>query len=357
MTDEQIREFERWCRDTMPELARFYAACFFKNRRKAGGAVGREGLNVGRSIIHLEKLLGGVLQGGSLIDHKEPRKVHPTEAGEELLRYCEQMESMRLQLLQNLDRLQRGSEIRIAMTHSAWLAYFGALETAYKQRRPEGALNYGEKFFRQDKVWTEIEQEVLDGRADVGVYSFPPSRRREMHPDLAVQNWIREEIVLVLPESPDNPKGDTLSLNDLSILRKVVHYSRSLKFDRTDTIEKYLRQQGTLKRFAGKEWLLGVNSIAEMIQTLREQRSFMSFLPWPTVEQDHRCGALRAYRLNSPMRPRLMTIICRLHTDRRAVADFLKAAASLQGTRNFEPNSQGQNPRTRTGSNAARSLQ
>jgi DNA-binding transcriptional LysR family regulator len=341
MNDEEMRQFEQWCRKVLPEMGRFRAACVLKNRRRAGATLGVEGPNIGRSIDDLDELLRGWLDDGSLIDRHETRQVIPTEAGEELLRYCEKLAELRAEVLANLDRLQRGSQIRVAMTHSAFIAYFSALESTYKTRRADGTLDYGRKFFSQDKVWTEIEREVLEGQADVGIYSFPPSRRREIDPNLTVQNWVQEEIVLVLPESVNNPKGDTISLNDLPLLPKIVHYDRSLRFDRTDTIEKYLRKHGALRRFKDN-WLLGVGSIAEIKETLKRHKEFMSFLPWPTVQEEHQDRSLRAYRLNPPMRPRLMHTVCRLHCGRRAVADFLRAAAALQGPRNFDPTVRGQ---------------
>jgi DNA-binding transcriptional LysR family regulator len=334
MKEFDARDFEDWCREVLPELATFQAACLYGNRSRAGTAVGKQGPNVGKSISRLETLFRTHLHGGSLIDHSEPRKVVPTEAGEELVSYCEQVNSLRAQFLNNLERLQKGSEIRVAMTHYAWLAYGNALEAAYKERRPDGQINFGDKFYGQDKVWHDIEQEVAAGRSDIGVYSFPNSRKREVPTGLAVRNWLEEEIVLVLPgRAPENPKGSTVSLKDLGKYPRIVHYSRSLGFDRTATIEQYLRRQKVFKLYQG-EWLLGVNTISEIKDTLLKKGG-MSFLPWPTVEDEHARGTLRAYRLDPPMRPRVMKIICRLHSSRRAITDFMKAAASLEGERNF----------------------
>jgi DNA-binding transcriptional LysR family regulator len=334
MKEFDPRDFEDWCREVLPELATFQAACHYGNRTRAGTAVGKRGPNVGKSISRLEILFRSQLQGGSFIDRTEPRKVVPTEAGEELVRFCEEVSTLRAKFLENMERLQKSSEIRLAMTHYAWLAYGNALEAAYRERRPGGQINFGDKFYGQDKVWHDIEQEVAAGRSDIGVYSFPNSRKREVPVGLAVRNWIEEEIVLVLPgRAPENPRGATISLKDLGKFPRIVHYSRSLGFDRTATIEQYLRRQKILREYRG-EWLLGVNTISEIKETLL-QKGGMSFLPWPTIENEHASGALRAYHLNPPMRPRIMKIICRLHTSRRAIADFMKAAASLEGERRF----------------------
>jgi DNA-binding transcriptional LysR family regulator len=334
MKDFDPQKFEDWCREVLPELATFQAACVFGNRRKAGTTVGKQGPNVGKSISRLETLFQELLNGGSLIDRAEPRRVMPTEAGEELLRYCGQVDSLRAQFLENLEQLQHGSEIRVAMTHYAWLAYGSDLENAYRERRPDGKINFGNQFYGQDKVWLDIEQEVAAGRADIGIYSFPASRKHEISAELAVRNWIDEEIVLVLPPNTSGLRDtDTLSLQDLDELPQVVHYSRSLGFDRTHTIEEYLKRQKVLRQYKG-DWLLGVNTISEIRDTLLKKGG-ISFLPWPAVEQDYRAGALRVFRLDPPMRPRIIRIICRLHTSRRAIAEFMKAAAALEGKRTF----------------------
>ena len=69
----------------------------------------------------------------------------PTEAGEALVRFAEEVSALRAQFLSNLERMQKGSMIRLAMTHYAWLAYGNALEAAYKERRPDGQIDFGEK--------------------------------------------------------------------------------------------------------------------------------------------------------------------------------------------------------------------
>jgi len=332
--DIDVRVFEQWCRQVLPDLAAFYAACVYKNRSKAGTKLGKQGQNVGKSIVRLERQLKDFLGGGSLIDHNEPRHVIATEAGKELFRYCQELAASRPRVLDNLTRLQRGSEVRLAMTHYAWMAYGNALEKAYKKRRPDGTVDFGNKFYGQDKVWDDIEQEVLNDKADIGVYSFPPSRRRDVPKDLSVRNWIEEEIVLVVPGGFVKTARSTISLANLPAFPRVVHYSRSLNFDRTDTIEKYLEQQNVRSRF-GSDWLLGVNTIAEIKDTLLHKVG-ISFLPWPTVEKEYRNKALDVFHLNPPMRPRVMKIICRVHTSRGAIRDFLKAADTLEGPRTLK---------------------
>jgi DNA-binding transcriptional LysR family regulator len=151
-SDNDVRALERWCRYVLPEIATFQAACTYRIRRKAGDKLGKRGQNVGKSIARLETGLKDYLSGGSLIDHNEPRLVSPTEAGDALLACCREISESRARLLETLALLQRGSEVRLAMTHYAWLAYGAALEAAYEKRRSGGTVNFGNKFYGQDRV-------------------------------------------------------------------------------------------------------------------------------------------------------------------------------------------------------------
>lgn len=121
--------------------------------------------------------------------------------------------------------------------------------------------------------------------ADVGVYSFPDSRKREISPSLAVRNWIDEEIVLVLPAgTPGLRDTSTISLRDLDELPRVVHYGRALGFDRTHTIEEYLKRQEVFRRYK-EDWLLGVNTIAEIRDTLLRSWGLTLWTFWQNAAQ------------------------------------------------------------------------
>src|SRR5277367_93348 len=338
MADLDLRDLDRWCREVMPELATFYAACEYRTRKRAGQKLGKEGQSVGRSISRLEVLLKDSLGGGSLVSPEKPREVKATDAGRALLEYWKDIVSLRLGLLEKLSTLQRGSEIRAATTNYAWLAYGDALEHAYKKRRTDGVVSPGNKFYGRDRVWEDVEKQVLEGNADIGIYSFPPSRQKEFPKDLGCLNWMEEEIVLVLsPDLARKAKKEKVSVYELSLrlpsMPRIVHYARELGFDRTDAIEDYLRRQNVLRRYE-EDWLLGVNSIAEIKDTLIKKGG-ISFLPWPTVEEEHQKKTLHAYPLNSYMRPRVIKIIYRLHGLRSAVQDFCDAAETLRGIRNF----------------------
>lgn len=339
MSIMEIRSNDRFFREILPELPAFHAACFYKTRAEAGTRLDKEGQTVGRSISKLEMLLKEPLSGGFLVDPKEQRKVEPTDAGNLLSQFYEDVVARKDALITQLTTLQRSSEIRVATTSYAWLAYELDLVAAYQALRPDGALNPGGNFWEQDRVWEEIETEVLQGHADVGLYSFPPSRRREFPDGLDLINWVEEEFVLVVPKTiARQVKRDRISVRELSQILpqmpQVVHYRRDLGFDRTDLIEDYLRRQRVLSKYDG-DWLLGVNTIAEIKETLF-RKGGISFLPWPAVTQEHNAGMLTAYPLTQRgMRPRAMKIIYRPHNCRNAVTDFIRAAKSLGRSRRF----------------------
>jgi DNA-binding transcriptional LysR family regulator len=340
MTDLDSRAFKRFCEEVLPKLATFQTACDCETRRNAGKVLGIGGPAVGKAIAALEEALKGPLNNEALIDHSGPQHVIPTEAGDLLKSFVEDIRSRSVGFLSKLEAMQHGSNVKLAMTRSAWLAYAAELEAAYRKVRPEGTVDCGNEFYSRDRVWNDIEASLLAGHVDVGVYSFPPSRRKKhvtggIPKGIALRPLVEEEIVLVLPgKRRDLPKGKQLSLRQLPSVERVVHYRRSLEFDRTTTIEAYLGEHGLLGRYAD-DWLLGVDTISEIKDTLIRLEEGMSFLPWPDVEHEHRGGTLRAYRLDPPMRPRTIWLAYRPRTSKPAVKDFLKATESLPKKREF----------------------
>jgi DNA-binding transcriptional LysR family regulator len=335
MGNFDVRRFDWFCREIMPELATFHTVADLGNRSQAAIKLGKTGPSVGKALVRLEKALKVELNGGFLIDHDEPRKPEPTDAGNLLREFCGKVLTESALFLDGLESLQRGSEIRLAITNYAWLAYGSDLESAYKLRRQDGTVNIGSRLYSQDKVWDEIEREVVERRADVG--SYPPSRRRKVPPELSTLDWIEEEMVLVIPAKRMNlPTNVATVIGNLPEYGQVVHYDRSLQFDRTDTIEAYLKDHKILKQYPRGGWLLGVNTIPEIKDHLRHKGG-VSFLPWPTVESEYRSGLFQVYRLKPQMRPRLLKVICRKHNSRPAVVDFMKAAGTMEGPRRFTP--------------------
>ena len=340
MAEFDTRAFKSFCEHVLSRLATFQTACETETRAEAGRVLGIGGQAVGKAIKGIEHSLKEPLNDESLIDHSGPLTVVPTEAGEMFLSFARQIRSISIQFYAQLDALQHTGDIRLAMTRSAWLAYGNELREAYSKLRPEGRVNFGNEFYSRDRVWDDIEKSVLNKEADFGIYSFPPSRmakhsrHRTPLDGLAMHALTEEEIVLVFPgDSPHKPKGRQVYLKKLPFLQQVVHYRRSLGFDRTATIEAYLGQEGALQRYTG-DWLLGVDSISEIKDTLIRYGG-MSFLPWPDVEREHRIHSLQAYRLVPRMRPRTIWLSYRSQTSRPALKDFLKAAATIPKKRDF----------------------
>jgi len=337
-----VRRFDWFCREIMPEVATFLTVANLGNRSQAAIKLGKTGPTIGKSLTRLEEALRGELNGGFLIDHDEPRKVEPTDAGNLLKEFCRKLEAESDLFLDRLEALQRGSEIRLATTNYAWLDYGATLRAAYQQRRPDGTINFGDKLYSQDKVWDEIEKEVSEGRADIGIYSYPPTRSKKVPSELSTLDWIEEEIVLVVAGRRRNTAQDFARLMaSLPDYGRVVHYDRSLHFDRTDTIEKYLKEYNVYKKYPRGQWLLGVSNILEIKAHLAKAGG-VSFLPWPTVEKEYQSGMFQVYRLKPRMRPRLLKIICRKHNSRPSVVDFIRAAGTLKGPRNFNSSKAGQ---------------
>jgi DNA-binding transcriptional LysR family regulator len=328
-----IRRNEKFFREIMPELATFHAAYLYETRSEAAGMLGKDATNVSRSIIKLETLLGC-----RLVDPKEKKSVKLTDAGVKLLKFAEGVMRLKDGFYLELTDLNDGSDITVATTNYAWLTYAEELEGSYRNINREGSLNPGKGFWQQDRVWEELEESVLKGQADVGIYSYPPSRKKEFPKDLTQIDWIEEEYVFVVPAKiAAEVKRDRLSISDLAgvmaDLPRVVHYRREHKFDRTALIEQYLKQQRVLSRYPD-DWLFGANTIDEIKHTLIE-RGGISFLPWPTVAKEHKLNTLKAFPIRPALRPRVMKIIHRAHGCRKAVDDFIRAAKRVSYSRKF----------------------
>lgn len=336
MNDHELREFEAFCREVASEMATFKAASDCETRSKAGQVLDKTGQSIGRSVDRLEQALKGPLNGGFLADPKERREARLTDAGKVFLKYCERLASLQRDLCTELTNLQKSSEIRLAITNYAWRVYGSELERVYKERCLDGELHYGNGFYMQDHVWKEIEQEVLEERADVGVYSFPPTLGRNFPDDLSLMDWMVEEFVLVLPvELARRVRLSKITIQALAqrlpMLPSVVHYKRELGFDRTEIIRQYLHNQQVMDRFEG-DWLTPVNTIEEIKATLVEKGG-ISFLPWPAVAREVEQNLLKAYPLAGYMRPRIIRIITRRGSCRPAVNEFIAAARGLGGVR------------------------
>jgi DNA-binding transcriptional LysR family regulator len=331
------RRFDRFCREVLPEIATFSTLYNLRNRSQAGKALGKTGPAVTKAIARLEEALRRELRGGSLIDHEEPQRAEPTDAGELLRTFCETLETESARFLDRLNARQRSSEIRLAITHYAYLSYGPTLEAAYRSRTADGTLNIGDRLYSQDKVWDDIESQVLHGSADVGIYSYPPTRSHEVSSDLSSLDWITEEMVLVVPASRLGASVSfATAIRNLPDYGPVVHYHASLRFDRTETIADFLKNHRLIDQYPEGRWLLGVNNILEIKEHLK-RKGGVSFLPWPTVQDEYRDGIFRVFRLKPQMRPRLLKVITRKHNEKPAVTDFMKACASMKGPRRFTP--------------------
>lgn len=214
MGDFDSRAFKRFCEDVLSKLATFQTACEAASRSDAGRVLGIGGQAVGKAIKGLEASLKGPLNNEPLIDHSGPLTVVPTEAGEMLLSFAQQIRTLSIQFYTQPNTAQHSGNVRLAMTRSAWLAYGNALRTAYSNIRPDGAVTFGNAFYSRDRVWDDIERTVLRGDADFGVYSFPPSRtlgrgKKSCLPDgLAIHALTEEEIVRCSPAiAPTGQKG------------------------------------------------------------------------------------------------------------------------------------------------------
>jgi DNA-binding transcriptional LysR family regulator len=340
MAEFDDRAFKDFSKNILSKIAIFETACSSGSRIEAGLILGIDGSRIGKVILELEEDLKEYLHGGKLINHDGQIAVKSTDAGKRLCEFARKLRTDSIAFVNDLDALQSRADIRLVMTRSSWLSYSEELKEAYTSLSPGGSLHFGDEFYTRDRVWDDIELGVLQGQADAGIYTYPPSRdrRNQVPTELAVHRWIEEEIVLVFPVgSPHCPTGSVVSLRNLPHLEPIFHYRRALKFDRTTTIEAYLRQENVLRRYGKADWLLGLDTISDIKETLIRLKQGMSFLPWPDVKHEYESGTLLAYRLDPPIRPRWVKVAYRRDAARPALANFREAVDRLKGKRDFLP--------------------
>ncbi len=139
-------------------------------------------------VHELEKRLGLPLFDRST------RPMALTPAGKLYSELCRDVLRRHEEFQLELERLKRevGGTVRVASIYSIGLSEMSRLQEEFSRRYPSAQLHVD--YLRPDKIY----EAVLQGRADLGLVSYPIARR-----DLAVIPWRKEEMrVAVAPKHP-----------------------------------------------------------------------------------------------------------------------------------------------------------
>lgn len=212
----------------------------------------------------------------------------------------------------DVDQMRNGKTIRVASNTSTWSAEKPTLEECFRKLVPDGSLvqaDAGDDAF-------SIEAEVRDGRADVGILSYPP---RQLDSPLTVEHWRNEPMMLVVSgrrrllrpiakaEPTDFENHDTF-------------VNLRPKFAMAKEVAMYLSRN----RIRLPHKLSHFSEIASVKQALIDDDG-IGILPEPTVRQEQKDGRLQAYPLMEPLVRRIGIVYRRDSLERPAVRAFLES--------------------------------
>ncbi len=313
-----------FCQHVLKDLAAFYYAIDSGNRTDSAEKLTLSPQRVGQALHAVESSLREFLNGGHLIKRHKKIDISPTEAGVVVSEFAHEMLLLGEAFLERLYRVQYGNEIAVAIVHSGWMAYGRELEALYKKRVPDGSvavqiiggLKYNEK----------IQSAVVEGRADVGITSFPP----RLHPSLTLQPLKDVEMRLVInPALPRRPRERTVKISSLfreNDNLKIAVHTRSIASPLSSKVLSYLRKCGVdlfrNQRIEGE-------TIAEIKATILEMPNAVSILPIHTILRDVKSGQLVAYALDPPIAPWTWGLLHRTGTSRPAVKQFIECVRPL----------------------------
>lgn len=207
-------------------------------------------------------------------------RLHLTKTGQAVYQFAVQTLDAHKVLEQSLDELRHGQQtLRLEVTMAIgehflpeWLVRFA---DAYPEYRVESRLAYGRI----------IEPHLATGQADLAVMESAPD-----HPDILVQKWRQDELVLVC--------GHTHQLSPQAEIEKsqLLGLSYVLR-EKNAAIREHLDQVFIEEGFGRLNVVMEVGSTDAIIDILKRGRH-VSFLPWFAVATEVDAGSLRHIRVS-----------------------------------------------------------
>jgi DNA-binding transcriptional LysR family regulator len=168
--------------------------------------------------------------GVALLD-RTTRPLHVTEAGRRYLEMCRDVLQRHEKLQAELDQLRTRIEgtVRVASIYSVGLSELAQLEHEFRRRFPDAAIEV--EYLQPEKIY----ESVLADRADLGLVSYPESRR-----ELTVLPWREEEMVVAVSPYHRLAAKPELLPSDLN-QEDFIAFDEDLPIRRE--IDRFLREQ------------------------------------------------------------------------------------------------------------------
>ena len=230
-------------------------------------------LHVGQPAVTKRLRSLDVCYGVALM-HREGRRLELTSAGEKVYEYACLVLDHQLSLLDDLDSLSSGQnrlrlEVNFAIGEHMLPDLLLRFAELYPQYNIDSRMGYSRR----------IQRRLATGLSDLALLEQAPD-----HPDILVQKWLDDELVLVC--GPDHPLWGCglLPVTDLEKLHYVLREARS---SMRLTLDKALKDIGVGTLPVTME-VGSTDTIVEMLQHGRH----VSFLPRFTVDDGLRNGSL-----------------------------------------------------------------
>jgi len=219
--------------------------------------------------------------GVTLFDRTQ-RPLGVTEAGKLYAEFCRDVLHRKQEFEVALEQLKSEVEstVRVASIYSMGLSEMGRLQEEFAARFPDAQLRV--EYMRPDRIY----EAVLDGRADLGLVSYPESGR-----EITAIPWREEEMQLATPPSHPLAGREEVYPWDLNG-QDFVGFDEDLSIRKE--IERFLRIKGVV-----------VNMVMHFdnIQMIKEAVALgrgVSILPARTMQAEIEQGRLVAVPLRAP---------------------------------------------------------
>jgi DNA-binding transcriptional LysR family regulator len=242
--------------------------------------------------------------GVRLLDRRH-RPLQVTAAGQLVHDFALDVLDRERRLLAELDDLRDEPDgvVRVASIYSVGLSEMSRLESDFKLRLPQGRLEVD--YLRPEMVYGA----VLDGRADLGLVSYPEPVR-----GLTVIAWRQEP--LVLAAAPSHPLARLTRIRLASLDQEdFIGFDEDLPISRH--IGRLLREAGAQVRFRMR--FDNIPAVKEALQL----GGALAILPAPMLRAEIADGRLKAIRL-VPTRHRPLGIVHAKRPLTKAVRVFLE---------------------------------
>jgi DNA-binding transcriptional LysR family regulator len=230
-------------------------------------------LHVGQPAVTKRLRSLDVCYGVTLM-HREGRRLELTSAGEKVYAYACLVLDHQASLLGDLDSLYTGqNRLRLEVNFAIGEHMLPGLLLRFAELFPHYNIESRMGYSRR------IQRRLATGLADLALLEQAPD-----HPDILVQKWLDDELVLVC--GPDHPLWGCglLPVTDLEKLHYVLREARS---SMRLTLDKALKDIGVGQLSVTME-VGSTDTIVEMLQHGRH----VSFLPRFTVDDGLKLGSL-----------------------------------------------------------------